>query len=383
MINSNNCTGCSACAIKCPQRAIMMSENNYGFISAYIDNTKCIKCNICDTLCHNNTDPFFSLKNSLSFAAINTNENIRQTSSSGGVFSALANYVISNGGVVFGASYSNEFEVEHIGINKKCDLHKLVGSKYVQSKVGECYFLAEEFLKQGKMVLFSGVPCQIAGLYRYLGKDYSNLLTVDLICHGLSSRKIWRDYYNKLSKRKKISGISFRDKATGWHKFSFSIEYKRKKVYRFFIDDPFCFFFDSHYILNEKCFNCKYSYANHSADITLGDLWGIENFQELEDDNIGTSLVFLNTQNAKEIFSQIQQIKETAIDGQKALRFNMHEPAHKPIKYDDFWKLYTNKGLDETIKRYFFYSNKRRIKIYAKRIFAAIPVFRKIIIKKH
>ena len=382
MINSNNCTGCSACAIKCPQKAIMMLENDKGFITAFVDTAKCIKCNFCDTICHNNSDAFYSLMNSTSLAAVNTDERIRQLSSSGGVFSAVAKYVLSNGGVVFGAAYCNEFEIKHVCIENENDLHRLVGSKYVQSVIGDCYHMAEEYLKQGKTVLFSGVPCQVSGLYRFLGKEYPNLLTVDLICHGVSSRRVWKDYYHKLSKRKKNCKISFRDKATGWHRFSFSIEYNGKKKYRLFIDDPFCYFFDSHYILNEKCFDCKYAFANHSADITLGDLWGIENFRELDDDNLGTSLVFLNNPKAQDFFKHIHQVNTTVIDGVKAIKFNMHQPAKKPYNYDGFWELYNKEGLNETINRYFYNSKRRRIRVYVKRIMVNILILRKYLLKR-
>lgn len=196
MINikdKSNCCGCNACVQKCPKQCISMREDDEGFLYPYVDKILCIDCGLCEKTC-----PVINSKEERKplnvFAAKKPNDEVRMQSSSGGIFTLLAENVIDEGGVVFGAGFNERWEVVHSFAEKKEDLAKFRGSKYVQSKVGNSYKQAEAFLKQGRKVLYSGTPCQIAGLKQYLRKDYANLLAVDFICHGVPSPGVFRTY---------------------------------------------------------------------------------------------------------------------------------------------------------------------------------------------
>ena len=239
IIDKKNCCGCSACAQICPRKCILMQEDDEGFLYPKVDKKSCIDCHLCERVCPvlNQSKPKKPLK---VYASINKDENIRLCSSSGGIFTALAEKVIAEGGVVFGARFDDKWEVVHDYVETKEDLSKFRGSKYVQSRIENCYKEAEVFLKAGRIVLFSGTPCQIAGLILFLKKSYNNLLTVDFVCHGVPSPGVWRRYLKEEIARQcdrkntvlprpisekdtRVTGISFRDKALGWKKFSFAL----------------------------------------------------------------------------------------------------------------------------------------------------------------
>lgn len=358
-----NCHSCSLCQNICPKDAIILKENENGFLAPMIDEEKCIHCNLCQKTCASIIDRDEKyLPNA--FAGKSTDDTLRKNSSSGGIFGEIARKIIERGGVVYGAAYSSDNTVVHLRVSDVLSLRKLQGSKYVQSELGDAYRLVRNDLNSGVPVLFSGTPCQIEGLYKFLRKKYDNLYTVDIICHGVTSRKVWFDYLNYISKSKKydISEINFRDKETGWHRFSFSYKRNGKKKSCLFIDDPFCFFFDKHFIINPACFECKFAGKPHFADITLGDLWGIQNFKNIQDDNMGTSLVIVSSKKGEEILSYINNISLIAVDAKEAIAYNLHEPPQKPSNYEDFWQAYSVQGIKKCIDLYFYGSFKRRVK---------------------
>ncbi len=244
-------------------------------------------------------------------AIINKDEKIRKQSSSGGVFYLLAENVISRGGVVFGAKFDENFEVIH-GYTETLDgVRAFMTSKYVQSFVGSAYKDAEKFLKEGRPVLFSGTPCQVAGLRSYLQRDYENLLTLDFICHGVPSRRVWREYIEELSEGKEIEAVNFRDKTKGWRIFSLKVKYTDGSVYvKDLQTDIFTKGFLSNLYLRPCCYDCKFRGLERPSDVTVADFWGVQReLPELFDDK-GTSIAIVRNDKVLDI---IDEKKETLV----------------------------------------------------------------------
>lgn len=331
MINitdKSKCCGCSACVQCCPKQCIAMHEDKEGFLYPKVDLARCIDCELCERVCPvlNVADNRYPHK---VLAAKNKNERIRNTSSSGGVFTILAEQVINDGGVVFGVRFNDKWEVVHSYAETVEDLAAFRGSKYVQSVIGDSFKQVEAFLKQGRKVLFSGTPCQIAGLKRYLRKTYGNLLTVECVCHGVPSPLVWREYLNEIRRPKGvagkntvlpiykdlpvITGINFRDKSNGWKKFGFLLGLKSaskadensvfssgiQTVLQPFYENPFMQAFLADFILRPSCYNCPTKAGRSGADIALADFWGIENVLPEFDDDRGCSLVLDYTSRAE------------------------------------------------------------------------------------
>lgn len=311
MINitdKHKCCGCTACISVCPKGYISMSEDKEGFLYPIVDSVKCIDCGLCEKVC----PVLHPLKNEaepLVYAAINNDESIRMQSSSGGIFTLLAEYVIENGGVVFGACFDRDWNVVHDYTETKEGLVRFRGSKYVQSNVGNSFSQVKIFLDAGREVLFSGTPCQVAGLKNYLRKPYPNLLTVDLVCHGVPSPDVWRKYLQetvckayRIKKNKSavnicdyISDIKFRAKDKGWKKYSFKIEYKDGRIeINPFYENPYMNIFLSNLSLRPSCYVCPAKLNNVQSDITLADFWGVNKIDPNIDDDKGCGLLFLN-----------------------------------------------------------------------------------------
>lgn len=258
-------------------------------------------------------------------ACQNSNEIDRMDSSSGGIFTLLAEKVLSDNGVVFGASFADDYSVEHIPVYKKEDVYKLRGSKYVLSRMGGTFQKVKEELESNKMVLFCGTPCQVAGLSFYLHKSYDNLLLVDFICHGTPEQKVWMKYLEERTCGKKIKKINFRDKRNGWGDFSLSIEYTDGTKYiSSNTQDPYLKGFIHNFIIRDACFACKNKgIDNRKSDITLGDLWGAEFLCPTLYDDKGTSLVMINSEKGNKFFESISDsIVTEKIDEKKALEIN-------------------------------------------------------------
>ncbi len=320
--SKQKCSGCGACMNICPVGCISMKYDEEGFLYPYIDQSMCVDCGMCKKTCPVNND-YIANPKGVAYACINKDDKIRSLSSSGGVFTALAERVIEQNGTVFGAAFDDDFEVVHTYINDASQLFRQRGSKYVQSRIGSTYKEAKEFLDDGKLVLFSGTPCQIAGLKAYLGKNYENLITVDLICHGVPSPKVWKKYlrYQENMHSLKLlpkSIINFRDKCTGWYKFSLSIEFDEKVSYsKDLSQDLFMKAFLNNICLRPSCYNCHSKSICRQSDITLADFWGVK--QQLPDmfDNKGTSLVLINSEVGRKLFEDIQKkliVAETDYD---------------------------------------------------------------------
>lgn len=300
--NKSTCCGCSACIQICPKKCISFEEDCEGFRYPQVDTDTCIDCGLCEKVCPE-LAPLSSQQPHKVYAAINQDEEIRLASSSGGIFTHLAEQIIAKGGVVFGARFNKEWEVVHDYTETLDGLTAFRGSKYLQSKIGATYQQAEKFLKAGRDVLFSGTPCQIAGLKLFLRREYPNLLTVDFVCHGVPSPLAWRYYLNEQQKGSEttISTIHFRDKATGWKSYSLTLGDNQKGcIYtNRFYKDAYMQAFLANLTLRPSCYACPAKAGRSQSDITIGDFWGIEKIKPEIDDNKGVSLVMLN--NNKEI----------------------------------------------------------------------------------
>lgn len=311
IIDKRDCCGCYACICICPQQCIKMQSDEEGFWYPVADVDTCINCSLCELVCPIIVKEDIVAYNveSLAYACINTDEQIRRQSSSGGLFTVLAEQIINNNGVVFGAVFDDEFNVVHSWTDCLEELNKFRGSKYVQSRVGDTYQVALNFLKQGRQVLFSGTPCQIAGLRSYLGKNYDGLFLVDIICHGVPSPHIWHRYKKQLEERFKAKAqkINFRSKSCGWKLYSVSFFFDNEIEYcQTHKKDTFMQGFLQNLYLRPSCYACNFKSINRQSDITLGDFWGIEKILPQMDDDQGTSLVMVHSTKGQAMFSSIE-----------------------------------------------------------------------------
>lgn len=354
--SEKDCCGCNACEQACPKRCISMVQDAKGFSYPEVDLSHCIDCHICERVCPiiNQCDERFPVE---VCAARNANINIKKQSSSGGIFKTLALKAIADGGVVFGASFNKNNEVRHSFCEDAEGVDVFVGSKYVQSNIGDSYRQAEAFLKNGRLVLFSGTSCQIAGLQRFLRKDYGDLLIkVEVICHGVPSPRIWNDYLNYYENYLSVGNIhqiNFRDKNLGWERFGFSFHYNDKtgKGCKFFqnrIGNPFMLGFLSNLNLRPSCFSCPAKSGKSLSDISMADFWGIKNNYPSLYDFYGTSLLLLYTDKGCAFVDSCKDIIATQVDFDIAKGNNpaIFHSAEQPTGYCEFWTAYVEGGID-------------------------------------
>ena len=315
------CTGCGACDRICPRTAITMEPDKEGFLYPQINQEFCIDCKLCTAVC-----PSLNMQTTTdegvisSYAAYIEDHDIRESSSSGGIFTALAESVMSMGGVVFGAAFDKDFSVHHIGISSPANLSKLQGSKYLQSRTEGTFEEVQNMLKDRRQVLYTGTACQIAGLKAFLRQDYPELYTVDILCHGAPSPKVWQMYLKDTehTRNSKISSVSFRDKTYGWRNFSTSIlcdDLTLETVSH--DDDKYMQMFLSNLDLRESCYNCLFKKMDRASDLTIGDAWDIEKHHPDMDDDFGTSVVLVHTEKGQELLSSVSDklcLKEDELD---------------------------------------------------------------------
>lgn len=328
----HNCSGCSACFNICPKQCIEMKADEEGFVYPVVDQTKCINCGLCEKICPIINKCSVQTGEPKTFACINRNEEIRMKSSSGGAFSAFAEYVLENDGVVFGAGFDENFMVCHQYCQSKDELDKLRTSKYVQSSIGDSFKLARQFLNEGRMVLFTGTACQIGGLKAFLRKDYDNLITQDVICHGVPSPIIWKKYldYKIQQHSLKLAKVCFRDKSSGWQRFSLSMHFKgeegHENVYKKkFTNEPFMNMFIFNKILRPSCHKCSFKGISRQADITLADFWGggFKKYAPQMNDNKGCSLVIIHSEKGLKIFEKLaDKLEAVEVPYKRALKGN-------------------------------------------------------------
>lgn len=304
-MNRDECTGCEACANVCPFKAIEMIRDAEGFACPKIDHELCAECGRCDAVCPVlNFEKTFPAKLPKAFVAINPDEKIQRHSSSGGVFSALAEIILRNGGVVFGAGFDEKFHVRHTCARTLDELENLRGKKYVQSQIGDIYRQVADALQSGG-VLFSGTPCQCAGLKNFLGEEPENLLTVDLICHGVPSPAVWESYIGELSYAHEITHVNFASKKISRKIPYIEINFTDQSHYLNRLDlDAYGSVFLRGLSERPSCHACKFKFPSVQSDLTLGDAAGIQYFAPEMFEEGSTSLVIVHSAKGKDFFEQ-------------------------------------------------------------------------------
>ncbi len=370
-LDKNNCTGCRMCEQICPVKAIEFVENEEGFIEPKVNEKKCINCGLCFKRCPQLNDIKNNRLDEIKvYAAKNKNAEEQKESSSGGIFSILANYVLENNGIVYGCAFNSNLVAEQIAIKSKEELYKLRGSKYVQSNTQNTFTEAKKDLDNNKLVLYSGTPCQIAGLKAFLDKDYENLITIDLVCHGVPSPKLWKKQLEELERKtkKKIKKIKFRDKDShNWEDYGFSIVWEdNTNTYIPSGYSPYIKSFLEGKICRECCYRCKYSKEERMGDITVADYWGIEKeYPDFYDKN-GVSAVIINTKKGESIFKEINckiNYINTKLDSVRKYNINLNHPTIRPQIRKDVYKNIDNKKFIKYIKNDLKYKKKLKDQI--------------------
>ena len=354
LADHTRCTGCTACASGCPRDAITMERDREGFAYPTVDLDKCVHCGRCTAVCpllhEREPKPLPAV-----FAAWNRDESIRKDSTSGGAFTALADYVLEGGGVVFGAAFDGKQHLRHVACFRKEDLWRLRGAKYVQSDLGDTFRAVREALKT-RLVLFSGTPCQVDGLYRYLGGRPENLITCDLVCHGVPSPGVWEDMARSIEQRKRkgLQAVRFRNKVTGWKDSHFTTVYDDGTV------DTAPLFrteygraFGRALFLRPSCYRCAYTNMNRPGDFTLGDFWGLRDDELPEQQEKGINLLMVNTPHGSHIFDQLPLARQ-AFPPERAIAGNprLASPTVQPADRAAFFAAYALEPFDQVRKKF-------------------------------
>ena len=341
LANKNECKGCSACVSACRRRCLQMKTDAYGFAFPFLMNpNQCVHCRKCEKTCPVLRSVDTMNREPEAYAAYSLDEMIRLDSSSGGVFTEISVSIIKDEGCIWGASYNNNFAVEHICIETEAELWKLRGAKYAQSKMNDCFRKVKTALERGRKVLFSGTPCQVAGLRSFLQKDYDNLLCIDFVCHGVPSPMVWEKYVQYRANADNNGTlpryINLRCKDSGWSRYSYSVDFHYQDATRYICrnsEDIFMRLFINDYILRKSCSACQFKGYNRVSDITLGDFWGIWDIKPEMDDNKGTSLVLIHSLKGKNMLNSISnKIMSQQVTLEQASRMNrslLQSSAHK------------------------------------------------------
>lgn len=375
MINRDlkRCTGCEACVQICPQKCISVEDIGNGFLYPKINIQKCINCSFCEKVCPIEKNDIYI--HPRAYAAVNKTKSLLINASSGGAFNAIASYVLQKNGVIYGCAFNKQLKAKHIRVDSFEKLPLLYGSKYVQSDINKSFLYVKNDLEAGKLVVFSGTPCQIAGLKNFLGKKFDNLITIDIICHGVPSQAYFDKYKKWLETRKDGFIIDYQFRSKSNHGWSLSGEYSyikrdENKIIKsplFYYDNYFYFYFLESSIYRECCYSCKYASLNREGDFTLGDLWGAERFKFDFDTSSGCSLVLANNSKANELLKQFNLYK-SEIDLETAAKYNaqLYHPSNRhPLwekRIDDFINISAQEIQNDFMKKNHFARLKGKIK---------------------
>lgn len=301
------CCGCEACVQVCSRRCISFEEDDEGFRYPRVNASECVDCGLCSQVC-----PIQNVPQTVSpkggFAYQSANQEVLFSSSSGGLFTALANQCLRQGGRVFGARFNERWEVEHTGVDTLQGVEALRTSKYVQSRVGQTFREVADTLSKGIPVLFCGTPCQVAALQRYLRKNKELLTCVDFVCHGVPSPLVWRKWLSAVFAGRKISAVNFRSKPEGWNNYHLEVRLESGEVFSYAIpDSAYTKAFSANIMLRPSCYRCQMHGEHHSSDLTMADFWGVEHVKDVADmaDNRGVSLAIAQTEKGANLLKEI------------------------------------------------------------------------------
>lgn len=368
-----DCCGCTACESICGKNAIVLKPDEEGFLYPQVDASKCVDCHLCEKVC-----PVIARKNGVKgienqkfFAVRHKDKDILMNSSSGGAFSAIAQAVLDKGGIVYGATYDKKMVVRHVAVNKSEDLWQLRGSKYVQSDLRGIFKEVKSLLSLDRLVLFSGTPCQVDGLKKYLCKDYESLITIDLVCHAAGSPLLFQNYTDYLEAKLKghIIWMNMRDKTKwGWsHRFLQSVELENGlKVYQKSNIISWWSIYYSHMTNRPSCHECKYSNYNRPGDITLADFWDDKQKRPELKSERGTSLLMVNSDKGRNLLDGIKDLPLWKITKEDAWQPCLEAPTQVNVNRDFFWQVYSQKGYQYAFRKFFYISKITRFKWKAK-----------------
>ena len=359
ILNKSKCCGCTACANACPKKCITMSADEEGFLYPVINMKKCISCGKCEQVCPCIQPINFNQDwKTRAFVLKTKDEFALKESTSGGAFSSIAEYICDKGGTVVGASFDEKYHIVHKAISDYSNISELRGSKYAQSELGEMFSYILGLLKQGKLVCFSGTPCQVAGLKNYLGKDYNNLYTIDVVCRSIPSPKLWDEYIRQFDKWGGVKQVKFRNKTYGYHSGTFVIEFKNgKRISGSNRVNKYMKAFHMNICSRPSCYDCNFKTIKRVSDFTLFDCWYPEKLvSDYKDDDKGCSGCLVHSDKGLKLIKNIiTKIFIYEVNVEKALNYTGGMAEHsitRPITRNEFYTTLAEKGVVITLDKY-------------------------------
>ncbi len=389
MVESNKiCCGCGICESLCPTNAIRMEKDTFGFMLPKADESKCIGCTVCNNRCPMGSE---EAKNEFSqkyYAAVSRDHVSLKDSASGGAFFVFAKKIIEEGGVVFGCILDDE-QMPIITYAERIEtLKKMQGSKYVEAEAKESFSEAKRFLDEGRRVLYSGTPCKVAALRQYLNKEYDKLVCCEIICHGVASRELFRDYLDYLSRKLggRIISVSFRDKKKGWGnllKITYEKDGKVREKFLSYAESSYYYYYVVNATYRESCYECPFAKINREGDITIGDFWGGRALIQNVDPDLGVSAIIVSSLKGQSIFNECLDLfsyVETEMETMTKENPNLLHPSERGSEADLFWKTYSDGGFEAVEKLHKQMHSKSILKEKIKRILpmSCIKIIRKM-----
>lgn len=351
-LKKEKCYGCYACYNICPLNAIDMLEDEEGFEYPKVNEEKCINCKRCLRACPSINPPHVN-SDTAAYACYAKNQEEHMSSSSGGIFAIIARKILKNKGMVFGAAFDNQMQLGHISIEDNNELYKVKGTKYIQSSIGTTFVKVKENLKKGRMILFSGTPCQIAGLKAFLNEDYDNLLCVDLICHGVPSPGVWKRYLKEQFVSNKVISMQFRNKTRGINDVTLDYTLTNGSVFRErYKESSYIQGFINNYYVRPSCFECKFKGIDRCSDITIGDFWSLKEFHPEMLNQYGVSSVIIHSKKGERWFKDcldqlvycVAKTEEIAIWNESLIN-----RIDKDYYRNQFYEMWNNKKIEEIV----------------------------------
>lgn len=366
-LETNECSGCTACMNACPKAAITMQEDSEGFLYPHIDEDSCIHCGLCQKVCSWEHPQYNNSSEPLTLASILKDKAERQRSTSGGVFYAIAKWIVEQKGIVYGAAFDEQLQLRHIGVDNLDDLQKLRGSKYIQSKLGHVFKDVKSQLEHGNWCYFTGTGCQVAGLRAFLRKDYEKLICSDVVCHGVPPQRLFNEHiaYMEEKYHDKVVNYQFRDNNMGGYCETCSFAERKAVVNPTYELSPYLYSFMYGYTHRYSCYDCKFAKVPRQGDITLADYWGVKHIFPQIDYSSGCSLVLINTTRGKYIWEQVKENYDyciSKIEDASKYNGNLVRSSKMPLQRTNIYKEISDNGYGYVAKKYFRTPHYCRIK---------------------